>query len=403
MKGLSSRSLGQRIARIATVGAAVGAAVLAFTGTGYAATVTGTVRAADSTSAIPGSYLVVLKDGSVSASAVGSASASLATRYGLSVKQRWQAALRGFEFTGSPLSARRLAADPSVSYVEQNQAVRVDLTQSPAPWGLDRIDQHKLPLDNAYNFSTMAGNVHAYVIDTGINLGHNDFLGRAVSGWDFVNNDNDPTDCNGHGTHVAGTIGGSTYGVAKSVQLVAVRVLDCNGNGTTAGVVAGVNWVTQNAIRPAVANMSLGGSASTALDNAVASSIASGVTYAIAAGNSNTDACTTSPARVPQALTVGATQSNDSRASFSNFGTCLDIFAPGVSITSDWIGGRTATNTISGTSMAAPHVAGAAALYLSTHPAASPATVVSALTSAATADVVINSGAGSPNRLLFVS
>jgi subtilisin family serine protease len=218
-----------------------------------------------------------------------------------------------------------------------------------------------------------------------------------------VDNDTDATDCNGHGTHVAGTVGGSTYGVAKGVSLVAVRVLDCSGSGTTAGVVSGINWVTSNAIKPAVANMSLGGGASTTLDNAVSSSVSSGVTYAVAAGNSGKNACNYSPARAPTAITVGATDSTDAKPSWSNFGSCLDIFAPGVSITSAWYSSTTATNTISGTSMASPHVAGGAALILAKNPSFTPAQVTSALTTAATTGVVTSAGNRSPNRLLFVS
>ncbi|MBO0867329.1 MAG: S8 family peptidase [Micromonosporaceae bacterium] len=364
---------------------------------------TGQVRATGSAAAIPGSYVVVLKDSSVSSSAVGSTASSMATRYGGKVQRSWGVALRGFEFTGSSLSARRLAADPSVAYVEQNQVFRVDDTQQNATFGLDRIDQRNLPVDGTYTFSTTASNVHAYVIDTGIRLTHADFGGRATSGADFVDNDTDATDCNGHGTHVSGTIGGTTFGVAKQIQLVAVRVLDCNGSGSTAGVIAGVNFVTQNAIHPAVANMSLGGGVSKALDDAVQNSIDSGVTYAIAAGNDGANACNTSPARVTGALTVGATQQDDTRASFSNIGRCVDIFAPGVNITSDFLDSDTATAVLSGTSMSTPHVAGGAALFLATHPTASPAEVATALTSAATTGVVGDPGKHSPDRLLFVS
>ncbi|MDQ3576470.1 MAG: S8 family serine peptidase, partial [Actinomycetota bacterium] len=235
----------------------------------------------------------------------------------------------------------------------------------------------------------------------GINLTHGDFGGRAVNGRDTVDNDNDATDCNGHGTHVAGTVGGTAYGLAKAVKLIAVRVLNCQGSGTTAGVIAGVDWVTANHVKPAVANMSLGGGASTTLDQSVQRSIAAGVTYALASGNSNTNACNSSPARVPEALTVNASDINDARATFSNFGTCTDLFAPGVGITSAWIGGNTATNTISGTSMASPHVAGAAALHLAANPTATPAQVNSAIVAAATPNKITNPGTGSANLLLF--
>lgn len=249
--------------------------------------------------------------------------------------------------------------------MEQYAAVSIDATQSPTPsWGLDRIDQQALPLNNSYTYPNTASNVHAYVIDTGIRLSHVDFGARATNGFDAIDGGS-ADDCHGHGTHVAGTVGGASFGVAKATALVAVRVLDCNGSGTIAQVVAGVDWVTQNAIRPAMANMSLGGGANASIDDAVSNSIASGITYAIAAGNSNADACNSSPARVPAAITVGNSTSTDARSGTSNFGTCLDLFAPGTQITSAWNTSDSATNTISGTSMASPHVAGAAALILS--------------------------------------
>ena len=243
--------------------------------------------------------------------------------------------------------------------------------------------------------------MRAYIVDTGIRTAHTEFGGRASVGYDAVGDGQNGNDCNGHGTHVAGTVGGATYGVAKAVQLVAVRVLNCQGSGTNAGVIAGVDWVTANAIKPAVANMSLGGGAYAPLDTAVRNSIASGVTYALAAGNSNANACNSSPSRVTEALVVGASTRTDARASFSNYGTCLDLFAPGQDITSAWNTSNTATNTISGTSMAAPHVAGAAALYLATNTTASPAAVQSAIITASTPNVIGNPGTGSPNRLLY--
>jgi subtilisin family serine protease len=270
---------------------------------------------------------------------------------------------------------------------------------------LDRIDQRTLPLNAAYTYSTTASNVHAYIIDTGIRTTHADFGGRATSGFDSING-GPAEDCNGHGTHVAGTVGGSKYGVAKNVHLVAVRVLDCQGSGTTAQVVAGIDWVTAHAVKPAVANMSLGGSADPVLDNAVRRSISSGVTYAIAAGNGvlglfAQNACTQSPARVSEAITVSATDATDSKPSWANVGTCVDVFAPGINITSDWSTSNTATNTISGTSMATPHVTGAAALYLARHPNARPAEVQAAIVGNATSGVVKSPGFGSPNRLLY--
>jgi subtilisin family serine protease len=370
-----------------------------------AAPAEGSIRDAGSAEVVAGSYVVVLKsDGAT----VSSRTKTLAGKYAAAVKHTYTSALRGFSATMSETMAKRLAADPAVDYVQRDGVYRVADTQSPTPsWGLDRIDQRNLPLNNSYTYPSTASTVHAYVLDTGIRTTHNDFGGRASHGRDTVNNDNDATDCHGHGTHVAGTVGGTGFGVAKGVQLVAVRVLNCQGSGTTAGIVAGIDWVTANAIKPAVANMSLGGGANTALDNAVANSIGSGVTYSIAAGNGDIfgnpqNACNTSPARTPTAITVGATQSNDAKASFSNFGTCLDIFAPGVGITSAWFSSNTATNTISGTSMAAPHVAGAAAIVLAAHPTWTPQQVRDELVNTATTGVVTNPGTGSPNRLLFV-
>ena len=279
---------------------------------------------------------------------------------------------------------------------------------NPPSWGLDRIDQRSWTTpSNSYSFSATGNGVTAYIIDTGIDFTHPDLEGRASTGIDEVTAGGTAADCNGHGTHVSGTVGGATYGVAKDVKLVAVRVLDCSGSGSTSGVAAGIDWVTANAQKPAVANMSLGGSASTTLDAAVSNSIAAGVTYAIAAGNGNflgiaQDACTTSPARVTAAITVSATDNTDTKASWANYGTCVDIFAPGVNITSAWwsTSGQT-QNTISGTSMATPHVTGAAALYLEANPTATPAAVATALINNATTGVVKNAGSGTPNRLLY--
>lgn len=314
----------------------------------------------------------------------------------------FRTALNGYSATLSATEARRLAADPAVASVEQNQRVRLaDTTQTSAPWGLDRIDQAALPLSGTYTYPDSAGSgVTAYVIDTGVRITHQQISGRAAYGYDAVDGDTTASDGNGHGTHVATTIAGSTYGVAKKAKIVAVRVLDNSGSGTTAGVIAGIDWVTANHSGPSVANMSLGGGASTTLDTAVRNSIASGVTYAVAAGNSSANASSYSPARVTEAITVGATTSSDARASYSNYGSVLDIFAPGSSITAGWYTSDTATNTISGTSMATPHVAGAAAVYLASHTSATPAAVASALTGGATANVVTSPGSGSPNRLL---
>ncbi|NUT45791.1 MAG: S8 family serine peptidase [Saccharothrix sp.] len=380
-----------RLARAVGVGtSAVLAAALAVSPAGAAQ---GQVRDVGGPAAVPDSYIVVLEDG------VGVD--ALAAEVGASVTHRYHSALRGFAATMSERDARRLAARPGVAYVAQDQRVHVLADQpNPPSWGLDRVDQRDLPLDRNYGYATTAGNVHAYVIDTGIRVSHADFGGRATFDANTTGDGNN-TDCNGHGTHVAGTIGGSSHGVAKAVRLHGVKVLSCAGSGTIAGVVAGVDWVTANAQKPAVANMSLGGGVNDTLDTAVRRSIASGVTYAIAAGNSNADACGFSPARVAEAITVNASDSADGRASFSNWGTCTDLFAPGVGITSAWNTGDTATNTISGTSMAAPHVAGAAALRLAVDPGASPQQVRDAVVAAATPNKVANPGAGSPNALLF--
>jgi subtilisin family serine protease len=402
----------RRLLAIGGVAAAgvVAAAVVTAVGTADAATrgsaQAGEIRAAGSPDAIRNSYIVVLKDSQISTAAVDSTAHSLTVKHGGAVKQTWDAALRGFELSASEATARTYAKDPRVAYVEANQTVHISATENnPPSYGLDRVDQRNLPLDHKYTFPTTAANVHAYIIDTGIRTTHQEFGGRASVGTDTVGDGRNGQDCNGHGTHVSGTVGGSTVGLAKAVKLVAVRVLDCNGSGTNAGVIKGVDWVTKNAIKPAVANMSLGGGASAALDAAVQRSINAGVTYAIAAGNENQNACNDSPARVGAAITVGATDANDNRASFSNFGTCVDIFAPGVNIVSSFISGNsnTARATLSGTSMATPHVTGASALVLGLHPNFTPAQVRDALVNNATPNKVKNPGTGSPNKLLFVT
>jgi subtilisin family serine protease len=328
----------------------------------------------------------------------------LISKHGGTKRFTYTRALKGFSAKLPDAAVAALRLDPSVAYIEQDQVMSAIAVQGGATWGIDRVDQRDLPLSGTYEYNADGTGVTAYIIDTGIRFDHEQFGGRATSGFDAV--DGGPADdCNGHGTHVSGTVGGATYGVAKNVRLVAVRVLNCSGSGTTSGVIAGIDWVTADhaAGAPAVANMSLGGGASTSLDNAVINSINDGVTYGIAAGNSNANACNYSPARAGPALTVGSTTSTDARSSFSNYGTCVDIFAPGSSITSAWYTSSTATNTISGTSMATPHLVGAAALYLQANPGATPAQVEAALESNATTGRVTSAGTGSPNLLLYTA
>jgi subtilisin family serine protease len=395
-----SRRLGIALGAAAAASATVVGLLVALPAGTAGAAPHGHVMSVAGARAVPNSYIVVLKDEMSARSATPQTASDLSQRYGGQVRRTWSAALHGFNAQMSDEQAQRLAADPRVAYVQADSEVHITDTQAnPPSYGLDRLDQRDLPLDNSYTFATTASNVHAYIIDTGIRVTHQTFGGRATFGHNSVDANN--TDCNGHGTHVSGTVGGQQFGVAKGVALVAVKVLNCQGSGTTAQVVDGINWVAQNAIKPAVANMSLGGGADTSIDNAVTAAIASGVTFAIASGNENADACNSSPARVTAAITVNASDRDDARASFSNFGTCTDIFAPGVNITSSWNTSDTATNTISGTSMATPHVTGAAALWLATHPTDTPAQVAAGLTGAATADKISDPGTGSPNKLLF--
>jgi aqualysin 1 len=353
---------------------------------------------------IPGQYIVVLEPDSRSA-VVANAHAHSA---GARIFAVYGAALKGYAARLTPAQLAEVRADPRVAFVEADRTVSISTTQTNAPWGLDRIDQRARPLSTTFTYFNTGSGVRAYIIDTGIRFSHSQFGGRATSGFDAIDGGS-ADDCNGHGTHVAGTVGGSTYGVAKGVSLIGVRVLGCNGSGSTSGVIAGVNWVTGNhqAGQPAVANMSLGGGASSALDTAVRNSIADGVSYAVAAGNGNIfgiaqNACNYSPARVGEAMTISATDSSDRKASWANYGNCVDWFAPGVSITSAWYTSNTATRTISGTSMATPHTAGVAALYLQRNTGASPASVRTALFNLTTKGVVTSSSTTN-NHLLFTN
>lgn len=353
--------------------------------------------AAENADVVPGRFIVTLRDG-VDPSAV-------AAEHGARPDFVYSRVLNGFAGAISEAAQAGLMRDARVLRIEPDGIARAVTTQTSATWGIDRVDQANLPLSTTYTYTATGSGVTAYIIDTGINTSHSEFGGRASFGYDAFGGNG--ADCNGHGTHVSGTVGGATYGIAKGVTLKAVRVLDCGGSGTWSGVIAGMDWVTANhaANTPAVANMSLGGGASASVDAALSNMIADGVATAVAAGNGNQggrqqDACKYSPARVATAMTIGATNSSDVKASWSNYGPCVDWFAPGVGIKSAWIGSATATNTISGTSMATPHTAGVAALYLQSHPTASAQVVRDALYALTTKGKVTNSSTAN-NHLLF--
>ena len=345
-------------------------------------------------------YVVVLRDDVGDPRDVAT---SMVRSQGTSADFIYTSSIKGFSARLSPRSVDDLRRDARVMMVEPVKAVTLTETEFRTPsWGLDRIDQRDLPLDSSYTYPRTGAGVHFYGIDSGILGTHTEFIGRTQPGFSAIDDGNGTTDCYGHGTLTASIATGTVYGVAKRMTIVPVRVLDCAGVGTTAELIAGVDWVTSNRVLPAVVNMSLavpGGDAAT--DSAVARSVRTGIVYVVAAGNTNSDACLLSPAAVPSAITVGATDLADYRASFSNYGTCLDLFAPGQGITAAWISSTTAAAIADGTSMAAPHVAGVAGLYLEAYPTATPATVSAALVGNATANKIPNPGVGSPNLVLY--
>lgn len=353
---------------------------------------------------IKNQYIVILnKDvGSSNEFAQG-----IAKQHGGKVLQTYDAVLKGFAIylpdVAGTAFVEAMKKNPKVVSVENDTIMKVDATtQSNPDWGLDRIDQKNLPLDSAYSYLQTGSGTTAYIVDTGILSTHQQFSGRVLSGYTAISDGNGTNDCHGHGTHVAGTVGGSTYGVAKNVSLVPIRILGCDGSGASSNVIAGLDWILKNGKKPAVVNMSLGGEANASLDSAVENLFNNGYVMVVAAGNSNTDACSSSPARVSKAITVAATDSTDTRASYSNYGSCVDIFAPGSQINSSWIGSNTATKVLNGTSMATPHVVGVVAEMLQSTPTATPQTISTNLLNQASSNVVKNPS-GSPNRLLYKS
>ena len=356
------------------------------------------VLQAKGTDGIPGQWIVVFDDDVRDAPGLAD---QLASAHGASPMYTYTGVLKGFAAQLSDQAVAALQRNPNVSYIEQDQTVTLSATQTGATWGIDRIDQRNRPLSGTYTYNTTASSVYVYIIDTGIYTSHTQFGGRASNVYDAFGGSGQ--DCNGHGTHVAGTVGGSTYGVAKAVRLRGVRVLNCSGSGTWSGIIAGMDWVRNNRVNPAVANMSLGGGYSSSVNTAANNLANSGVFVAVASGNSNANACNYSPASASAVTSVNASTSSDAKASFSNYGSCTHLYAPGASITSAWIGGTSATRTISGTSMASPHVAGVAALYKATYGNASSSTIRSWLINNATTGVITGNPSGTANRLLYKS
>ncbi|HYC52861.1 MAG TPA: S8 family peptidase [Gemmatimonadaceae bacterium] len=347
---------------------------------------------------IPGQYIVVFKDDVTDAPGL---SQRMSNEHAAQRMYTYTGVLKGFAARMSPQAAEALTRNPNVAYVEQDQEVSLAATQTGATWGIDRIDQRNRPLSGTYTYTTTASNVYVYIIDTGILTSHSQFGGRAANVYDAFGGNG--TDCNGHGTHVAGTVGGSTYGIAKGARLRGVRVLNCSGSGSWSGIIAGMDWVRNNRTNPAVANMSLGGGYSSAVNTAANNLANSGVFVAVASGNSNRNACNYSPASASAVTSVNSSTSTDGKSSFSNYGSCTHLYAPGSSVTSAWIGSTSATRTISGTSMASPHVAGVAALYKATFGNASSSTIRSWLINNATTSVISGNPSGTPNRLLYKS
>lgn len=391
----------RRSTRFAVI-SAVAAGALAAGSLAAQAAESGDIRGLDESGRVADRYVVVFDTEAVSARGVGDTARDLAREHGGEVEYTYDTALRGFSVTMDESHARALATERAVEYVEAVGMATVSGEQAnPPSWGQDRVDQADLPLDDSYTYPDSAGEgVSAYILDTGIRMTHNDFGGRATSGYDFIDDDDDATDCQGHGTHVSGTVGGTEHGLAKNANLVGVRVLDCAGSGPWDVVIAGIDWVADNAAKPAVANMSLAGGTQDSVNQAVDGAIGSGVQFAIAAGNNSGDACSYSPASTEAAVTVGATDENDGQASFSNYGDCLDIYAPGNNITSSTNNGDDTSGQMSGTSMAAPHVAGAMALYLAANPDSSPQQTRDAIVDNGASGKVSNPGPGSPNVLL---